>query len=371
MTVPRLAIFLPHVGGGGAERAMVGVAASFAERCDVDLVLAGSDGALLDEVPPSVRVVELGARRVASSLPGLVRYLGTSRPDAVLSALTHTNIVAIVARALARATPPLVVCEQSHLSTATAQAQRRRDRVLPRVLRVLYPRAEAIVAVSNGVADDLAEQIGVDRRRVTVIPNPIAVDALRARAAAPTMDPWLDEPDHPPVAVAVGRLTEQKDFPTLLDALAVCRRTVPLRLVILGEGEDRAMLTDQIERLGLSEAVKLPGFASNPYAHLGAADVFVLSSRWEGLPTVLLEALAVGTPVVSTDCPSGPSEILDNGAFGWLVPVGDANALATAILAALEGPSQPIGSALDYYAPDAVRDAYAQALHLSIEEERR
>lgn len=367
MSRERLAVFLPDLGGGGAERAMVDLASSFSERCDVDLVLAKHGGALRERVAPSVRLVELNARRVSTSLPRLARYLRVTRPDAVLSGLTHANIVAILAREVSRTRPALVVVEHSNLTTSTAQSPRRRDRAFPIALRVVYPRADAVVAVSNDAADDLADQIGFDRHRISVLPNPIDVDAIRRRATEPTTHPWLDEPDGGPVAIAVGRLTPAKDFPTLIRALAVCRKTVPLRLVILGEGEERGTLTADIDSLGLSDAVALPGFVSNPYSYLRAADVFVLSSRWEGLPTVLLEALAVGTPVVSTDCRSGPSEILRQGELGRLVPVGDVGALADAMLAALEGPSPKVGSVLDDYAPAAVRSAYARTLGLSIE----
>lgn len=363
----RLAVFLPHLGGGGAERAMLGVASSFAERCDVDLVLAGAGGALAAEVDPAVRVVELGARRVVSSLPRFVRYLRESRPEAVISALTHSNVVAIVARAVSATRPQLAVVEQSHLTVASVSAPRRRDHVLPALLRVLYPRADVVSGVSVGVADDLARAIKMDRRRVLAIPNPIPVAHLRARASAPPSHPWLAERDPGPVAIAVGRLTEQKDLPTLLRAVAVCRRTIALRLVILGEGEDRAALEEEVRALGLEDAVSLPGFLPNPFPEVRAADLFVLSSRWEGLPTVLIEAIAVGTKVVSTDCPSGPDEILRHGELGSLVPVGDADALAAAMLDTLANGTAPDPSVLDRYSPEAVRSAYADALGLRLD----
>lgn len=364
----RVAVFLPDLGGGGAERAMLAIAASFAERCQVDLVLAGAGGALAHEVDESVEVVELRASRVIFAIPALARHLRRSQPDAVISALTHANVVAILARALSRTRPKLIVVEQSHLSVATAGARRLRDRVLPLILRVLYPTADAVSGVSMGVADDLAREIKMSRSDVLAIPNPIPAVQLRARAAGPPSHPWLAERDEGPVAVAVGRLTAQKDFPTLLRAVVACRREVPLRLVIFGEGEDRAALEADIVELGLTGSVSLAGFRPNPFPDVRAADVFVLSSRWEGLPTVLIEAMAVGTKVVATDCPSGPFEILRGGELGHLVPVGDAEALARAILATLADDAPPDSGSVDRYAPSAVRAAYAEALGLRIDE---
>jgi glycosyltransferase involved in cell wall biosynthesis len=209
---------------------------------------------------------------------------------------------------------------------------------LPEIVRRTYPRADGIVAVSRGVADDLVTCAGLPADRVLAIPNPIVTPALLRRAEEPPPHPWL-LPCNPPVVLAAGRLHPQKDFPTLLRGFAEARRLRPaLRLVLLGEGAERPVLARLAQELGIEEAIFLPGHVDNPYAYMSRAAVFALSSVYEGLPTVLIEALACGAPVVSTDCPSGPAEILENGRFGRLVPVGDWSALAAGILAALDAP---------------------------------
>jgi glycosyltransferase involved in cell wall biosynthesis len=209
-------------------------------------------------------------------------------------------------------------------------------------MRWSYPWADGIVAVSQGVADDLAQQIGIPRERIQVILNPIVTPELQRKAKAPLEHPWFS-PGQPPVVLAVGRLHPQKDYPTLLEAFAQVRQARPARLLILGEGGERSRLEALIHQLGLEEDVSLPGFVENPFAYMSHASVFVLSSRWEGLPTVLIEALYCGAPLVATDCPSGPREILANGQYGRLVPVSDVRALAKAVEVTLDGdtPSPP------------------------------
>ncbi|NWO57347.1 MULTISPECIES: glycosyltransferase [Chromohalobacter] len=334
----RIAVFLPSLAGGGAERVMVTLANGFAARgVPVDLVVVAAEGAYLEDVSPRVRLVELGASRVLFSLPALVRYLRRERPHALLSALNHANIVALWARKLARTRTRLVVSERNTLSRDLSSD--RFERVVPWLMRLSYPTADAIVAVSGGVADDLAQTVRLPRERIDVVYNPINSN-LPLLSEAPVVHPWLAEGE-PPVIVAAGRLTVQKDFATLVEAFAMVRRTHRARLVILGEGELRATLEARIEELGIAEDVALPGFVDNPYPWMRQASLFVLSSAWEGFCNVLAEAMACGTPVVSTDCPSGSAEILENGKWGRLVPVGDASALARAIAATLDDETHP------------------------------
>lgn len=210
---------------------------------------------------------------------------------------------------------------------------------MPRLARVFYPRAQAVIAVSQGVADDLEGLIGTGRARVLVIPNPVVTPDLTALAAAAADHPWFaPEPIAPPVVLAAGRLSPQKDFPTLIRAFALLVRQRDLRLLILGEGPERAALETLIQDLGLTGRVALPGFRANPFALIARARLFVLSSAWEGLPGVLIQAMACGTPVVATDCPSGPREVLADGRYGPLVPVGDPQALAQAMGETLDQP---------------------------------
>jgi len=202
------------------------------------------------------------------------------------------------------------------------------------VIRCVYPWADAIVAVSNGVADDLSLTAGIPRERITTIYNPVVMPELHEKARAALNHPWF-APGTPPVLLGAGRLVAQKDFTTLIKAFARVRAVRPARLMILGEGEQRGSLEGLARELGVSADVTLPGFVLNPFPYMARASVFVLSSAWEGLPGVLIQALACGCPVVSTDCPSGPVEILENGKYGPLVPVGDDEVLAQAILSVL------------------------------------
>jgi len=245
------------------------------------------------------------------------------------------NLAAILACRLVRPRVPVVVTQHNHLSTFTAHADRRLDRLMPRLLRVGYPFADRIVAVSRGVADDLAAITGLRPERIRVVYNPVVFDRIATAGSAAVEHPWLAAKTGP-VLVALGRLVDQKDFVTLIRAVA--RLAEECRLVILGEGPARPRLEALVGDLGMAGRVDLPGYVDNPYPAMRAADAFVLSSRWEGLPTVLIEALAFDTPIVATDCPSGPREILDDGTWGRLVPPGDPVALAAAISAALVEP---------------------------------
>ncbi len=316
---------------------MVTLAREIAERgFNVDLIAATLEGPHLAEVPPSVRVVDLKASRVLASLPGLTQYLRKERPEALLSVMNHANIVALWARLLARVPTRVIVSEHNTLSSSTNGSSSLRDRLIPWLIRCFYPWAEGIIAVSRGVAEDLAVAAHLPLERIQVIYNPIVRPELIERAGAPLDHPWF-EPGQPPVFIGIGRLREQKDFATLINAFAQIRRERPCRLLIFGEGPDRPRIEALVRRLGLENDIALPGYDTNPYAYLRRAAAFVLSSRWEGLPTVLIEALVCGVPVISTDCPSGPREILEGGRYGQLVPVGDAPALARAMASTLAG----------------------------------
>ena len=341
----RLAIFLPGLYDGGAERIMLNLAEGLAGRgYAVDLVLAEAVGPYLSEVPPSVRLVVLNTRQLRSSrtlaaLPGLVRYLRRERPEVLLSNLSYANIVALWAGRLSGVPVRVVVTEHNTLSVAGQELSPWYRWLLLQLVKTFYPWANDVVVVSRGAADDFVQATGLPSERIRVIYNPIITPELRGKAEAALEHPWFAA-GQPPVVLAVGRLSGQKDFGTLLHAFARVRETCTARLLILGEGEDRPMLETLIERLSLQGNVEMPGFVANPYAYMAHARLFVLSSRWEGLPTVLVEALFCGLPVVATDCPSGPREILQGGQFGRLVPVGDVGALAQAIEAGLAGQVQ-------------------------------
>ena len=357
----RLAVFLPSLVGGGAERITVNLVREAARRgVVVDLVLSRAVGPYVSDVRDSVNVVDLRASRVLTSLPALVKYLRRERPEALLTAISHANIVGIWARRLAGGSTRVVVAEHDTLSQVTQQAARRRTRFVPYLIGKSYRSADAIVAVSSGVADDLAEATGIPRHSIDVIYNPVVTPEVAASARASVDHPWL-APGQPPVVIGIGRLAPKKDFPTLLRAFAAARGEERARLLILGEGPERSELESLVRSLGLESDVALPGFVDNPYAYLAHASLFVLSSRWEGLPTVLIEAMFCGTPVISTDCPSGPREILCDGRYGTLVPVGDVASLAEAIRAGIRGEIKPApAESWRSFELDAVTDRYLE-----------
>jgi glycosyltransferase involved in cell wall biosynthesis len=359
MTDTRVAFYLRLLYGGGAERAMVNLANHMAKQgLKVDFVLNKKDGPYLSFVSPEVRIVDLQAPQMLGVIPKLARYLRHERPVALVSALHFTNEVAIWAKYLSGTSTRVVVSEHNHLSLHAQHPTGKRDRFAPLLAKLFYPWADSIVAVSQGVAKDLATTTGLPQQRIQTIHNPIIRPELFEKAKEPADHPWFN-PGEPPVILGVGRLVEQKDFPTLIRAFAIVRQAQPARLVILGSGKEREKLNALVKELAIENDVAFLGFAQNPYAYMAKASVFVLSSIEEGLPTVLIEAMAVGTPVVSTNCESGPDQILDNGKYGELVPVGDPDAIAMAILKILSGNAKTVPPAwLEQYTLETVTQQY-------------
>ncbi|MCE5274130.1 MAG: glycosyltransferase [Syntrophaceae bacterium] len=367
----RLAIFLPSLRGGGAERVMMNLANGFTGKgLSVDLVLVKAEGAYLKGVPDNVRVVDLDAGRVARSLPALVRYLRSERPGALLSAMNHANIIALWARSLAGTPTQVTISEHNNLSASMRNVPSRRARFMPWLMRCFYPLADSIVAVSKGVADDLASAIHMPRERITVIYNPVVTPELLQMAREPLDHPWF-RPGEPPVILGAGRLTRQKDFSMLIRSFALVRKERPARLLILGEGGERRELEELAGTLGIAGDIDMPGFVDNPYKYMAGAALFALSSKWEGLSTVVIEAMACGTPVVSTDCPSGPREILMDGQYGSLVPVGNVEYFTRAVLKALEHPFKPSFAWLDRFCPEYVMQKYLEVLGVRQQDEDR
>ena len=333
----RLAFFLPNLDGGGAQRVVLNLIKGIsAHGYHIDLILSQAKGPYLDQVPESVRLIDLNAARSLSSFLPLVHYLKRVHPEALLSSL-HVNLIALWARRWAGVSTRIVVSEHSVLSYTSQCAPTWRGRLLPQLTR-FYRWADEVVAVSQGAGDHLAATSGMPRQRIQVIYNPVVSPELQQKLQDSLAHPWF-EPGQPPVLLGAGRLAAEKDFLTLIHAFAQVRQKRPVRLMILGEGEERAVLETHIRQLGLEKDVSLPGFVDNPYAYMSRASLFVLSSKSEALPTVLIEALYCGLPLVSTDCPGGAREILADGRYGQLVPVGDLAALAQAILVALDHPS--------------------------------
>lgn len=359
----RISLFLPSLRGGGAERVMLNLARGFAERgYEVDLVLAKAEGPYLSQVPDNIRVIDLKSPRVLYSLPGLIRYLRQERPHALLSALDHANVIALWAKKLSRVPTRVVVSVHSTISKASANPRSLREKLTPLFIRIFYTWADAVVAVSRGVADDLIKLTKLPQEKVHIIYNPVVTSELFAKAEEPLDHPWFG-PGEPPVILSVGRLTPAKDYSTLIRAFDLVRKEMPVRLMILGEGEERPKLEALIRELKLEKDVALPGFVDNPYKYMKHATVFVLSSQWEGLPTVLIEALALGVPVVSTDCPSGPREILNNGEYGRLVALGNEKELAQNIKATIrEEKKEIVTNSYKLFQLDTVLHQYEEVL---------
>lgn len=354
-------LFLPSLEGGGAERVMLDLAAGLNdEGVNVVLLLAASGQQQHHGLPDGVSVVHLGARRVATSLLALWQYLRRHRPAAVLSTLEHANVVALLAT---RFVPGIRVCvREANTLSRDLLPSSVQSRVLLMLMKLLYSRADAVIAVSQGVGRELRSRLGVPEARLHVINNPVITDRVLEGSLKPLSHPWFAAGE-PPVLLGVGRLTTQKDFASLLRAFARVRQQRPCRLIILGDGELRSELEELARSLHIAPDVEFPGFVSNPFPYMSLAKLFVLSSAWEGLPNVLIQALALGTPVVSTDCPSGPYEILDGGRHGRLVPVGDDILMSEAIIDALDQPhTAPPQGWLDRYRHGVIVQQYLQVL---------
>ena len=371
-----VALVLPNLRGGGAERSLLGVAKGLIERGhQVDLVLLGSRihypgeipedarlfvvdnkpddrtrndaghvlGKLIQlSVPPKSRdwITIMGAlkwdplclpnTRLIRETRAVAEYVSREQPDCILPSLPNAKVATLLASRLLPHFPPIVPTVRNAI-----HARRRHHR---RRYRRLFERASHFVCVSRGVTDDLIEQLGVPKERVSTIYNPVVTPNLDLQMAAPANHPWMSDGKEP-VILSAGRLSRQKDYPTLVKAFARVAANRPCRLIILGEGGRRRALERLVRKLGLTDRVSLPGWVDNPLAFMSRASLFVLSSRYEGLPGVLVQALACGCPCVSTDCPWGPAEILRDERLGRLVPVGDPARLADAMSTVLDRPA--------------------------------
>ncbi len=331
------AILMPSLRGGGVEKVSLILAEELIKRgVDLDLVVINTINSAYTP-NPNINLIDLKTKQIRYALPALVKYLRTARPEIMFSAETPVNSLALVGKIITGYPKRIVVSEHNHLSSVTRHATRLGDHIRPLLVKYLYPRADLIVPVSNGIANDLIASYKVNKNKVRTIYNMFDIKAIISSSQAKTEHPWLDK-YAPPLIINAGRLSPQKDQATLIKAFAILRTRMACRLLILGEGTERSNLLELAQKLNVADDMLMPGFVSNPFAFVAQARVFVLSSAWEGLPTALIEALACGTPVVSTDCPSGPAEILEDGKFGPLTPVGDEHALAEAILKTLEHP---------------------------------
>ncbi|EXJ17061.1 glycosyltransferase [Imhoffiella purpurea] len=362
----RIACFFSTSGHSGVDRAARHLIPALARRgYRVDLLKVRRHGPELVDTPDGVRVIDLGSRHTLACLPAVARYLRRYRPAAMLSDKDRVNRVALFARLLARAPTRLVLRSGTTISIDLASRGAFERWVQRRSMGHLYPFADQVIVASQGVADDMADYTGLARSHIRVVPPPVVPAALFETAQPLPDHPWFAQPGSP-IILSAGELCSRKDFETLLRAFALLRAQRPCRLMILGKGAARERLLVLAEQLGIAQDFDLPGYVSNPYAYMAHADLFAFTSRWEGLGFVLIEALAVGTPVVSTDCPSGPREILGHGRYGLLVSVGDAEGLAEAMRATLDAPlpADLLKAAVRPYEIESSTDIYLEAMGL-------
>jgi glycosyltransferase involved in cell wall biosynthesis len=356
-----IALVLPDLRLGGGQRVFLELARQFvASGHRVDIVSLTGDGELVAELPSGIGYRPLvngrahgGIRLVLKALPALTHYFREAQPDAILSSMTGANLLTVLARSRAGWRGRLVLREAASLSNTSGRMTRG-------LMRVIYPHADALLAVSGGVANDL-ERLGLDPSIIQVIHNPVDVERVRALAAqqAEPLPSFCDTP----YIISIGRLTTQKDHGTLLRAYEASALRQTHRLIIVGEGKQRQPLAELVRKLGIEDRVELAGSIVNPYPILAGAALHVLSSRWEGYPNVLLEALALGVPVVATDCPAGPRELLRDGRYGRLAPVGDHVALARAMDDELRDPAGNGDEVIAVHQPQIVAQRYLTLLN--------
>ena len=375
----RIAFLLSDLRFGGIPTVTVNLINSIVKHdYSIDLVTLTVDNSpYLSQLPANVRVIDLKRPIPDATLKNAIRiikpiyhYLKTEKPDFLISSLWMYNSFAIGAKLIANTSTKLTIVEHDHLLIELKDFKSQlnnflsglQTKLLPTLVTLLYPFADKIVAVSQGLTRDLEAEFKLKSGAIAAIYNPIVNPKLLAKAKESVNHPWFAE-GQPPVILGVGRLSEEKDFGTLIRAFAKVRQKSNARLMILGEGKERSALEKLVQELGIENDVLMPGFESNPYAYMARASVFILSSLREGLPTVLIEAMAVGTPVISTDCKGGAREILAEGKFGELVDVGNARAMAAAILEALEGRFRAVDKAwLEQFTLESATQRYLDAI---------
>jgi glycosyltransferase involved in cell wall biosynthesis len=342
----KIVIVIHDLRGGGAEKMMVRLAnAMSAKGHTVSLLLIAQGGENLEVIDPEVNVLELSCDRTLSAFIPLRKQLKALNPDAILSALTHINVLTFLVCISLGLTRKLSMSERNTFS---------HDKLVNKgfVMRFAYTlapwcyrlAAKPVIAVSQGVAEDLIASSIVRNQDVVVAPNPVVSPDFLKQRRSEACHPWLVNKQEK-VIVAVGRLCEQKGFDLLLKSFASLVNKSQYRLIIFGEGDLRPQLELIVQELQLADLVSMPGYAVNPVAEMQAADMFVLSSRFEGSPNVLVEAMAVNLPVVAFDCPHGPKEILASLGKEALVPYLDTSALSNRMEMTLEK-----GASLDLYA---------------------
>jgi glycosyltransferase involved in cell wall biosynthesis len=334
-----LLLLIPHLGGGGAEQVTALLARGLSrEKYELHLGLITQDPPATEALPQWVAVHRLEAPRVRACAPSLLRLVRRLKPDLILSGMAHLNFLVLLLRPLYPRKTRVLVRQNTTVSSALAYGG------LPwytrPLYRFLYPRADRVICQSRAMAEDLAKELGIKKEKIAVLPNPLDLDGIRAASRVHGLNPfeppgqWTGPGPH---LLAIGRLAPEKGFDLLLEALALVRDRFPQAdLIIAGSGPEESALRAQCGSLGLEAAVRLPGRMERPYLLYPQASLFVLSSRYEGMPNALLEALAGDLPIVSTPASGGVVDLLRRRPGTWLASETSSAALAAALLKALE-----------------------------------
>lgn len=334
-----IAIFIPSFEGGGAEKMMIVLANEFYSKGKkVDFIVIKKQGVNLSSLNKDINIVNLNKSRLLFSFPGLIWYFRVNNPDVILSAMTDVNILTILACFFSgrKRKTRVVISERSYFSLNILQLSYFKRFFLRFLIKISYPHSNKIIAISKGVAEDLSNVLALPKETVSTIYNPAFNPSIIEKSFLEAEHHWLKN-ETAPVILAVGRLEAVKNFVLLIRAFSKVLQKIDARLIIAGEGSQRKLLESTIKKLDIIDKVSMPGFVVNPYVYMRRSSVFVLSSNFEGFGNVVVEAMACGLPIISTDCPSGPSEILENGKWGKVIPVGDINSMSEAILSTLMG----------------------------------
>jgi len=332
-----IAVFTPSFGSGGAEKMTINLCRGFSEaNMRVDLLTKNSNIPFKKLLNKHIRIIEF--KKNKDLLAQLINYLKISKPKVLLSTKGGDK-EAIEAKYKGKSDVKVVLRHGTTFSKRDEGKFFLKRIILHHKLKKIFPKADLIVAVSKGVAEDIIKITKIPEQKVKVLPNPTVVPEMFEMAKENIDHPWFVEKKYP-IILGAGGFRKSKDFPTLIKAFKLVRSKIPAKLVILGDGRQRKKIESLVYELDLTKDVWLPGFKENPYSFMKQADIFVLSSIWEGSPNVLIEAMALGTPVVSTDCPSGPREILEDGKYGKLVPMQCPIQMATGILQYLKNPPE-------------------------------
>lgn len=338
----KIAFFTFSFDGGGAERVLLQLVTRLVDKgYKVDLLLARATGVYLQYLPEKVRVIDLKSRHALTSLPGLMGYLYKNKPDVLLSTQHYPNSVALLASKSVGFKGKLILRQANMLTQFKQKNISLIARFLFFIFKLLSPKASKVIALNESMAVELLQETKLAPSKIEVINNPVDIKGIAHKASQSINHPWLSNAQDIPVLLAVGRLYPQKNFQFLLEAFAEILKERELKLIILGEGPLRSELNELASELEIEKHLDMPGFEDNPYAYMSRASVFILSSRWEGFPNVLVEAMACGTPVIATDCPGACREILEDGRWGELIEVDNIESMKSAILKIIDAEDKP------------------------------